>query len=121
MLFIKSAWQGEERLWKVFWLYGLPVVFIGFFGSLCVEIGAAMGVGVVGRPSESTWCFWYDIWEIVSLCYWVWLCTSLWRCAFNVEKRFLGYGARALAVFVVILVCNNYFYANSFSLFHGHG
>ncbi len=44
---LKRPWRGEERLWKVFWLYGLPVIFIGFIIASAVEFGSAMAVGVV--------------------------------------------------------------------------
>jgi hypothetical protein len=60
-----------------------------------------MSVGVVGTPSESTWFFVYHAWLVVSACYWVWIIVSLWRCAFNVEHRFLGYGARILSVCII--------------------
>ena len=51
---IREAWRGEERLWRVFWVYGVALSIIGFFGSLAVEVGTAMSSGVVGTPSEST-------------------------------------------------------------------
>jgi hypothetical protein len=101
MRWLKRAWQGEERLWKVFWVYGVAVSCIGFFTALAVEIGTAMSTGVVGTPSESTCFFVYDAWLAVSSCYWVWIIVSLWRCAFNVKQRLLGDGARILAACIV--------------------
>jgi len=83
-------------------VYGVAISIIGFFGSIAVELGTAMSSGVVGTPSESTWFLYYHIWLAVSECYWVWLGVSLWRCAFNVQRRVWGHGARIIAVVVVI-------------------
>jgi hypothetical protein len=99
---VQQAWRGEEPLWRVFWVYGVALSIIGFFGATAVELGTAMSSGVVGTPSESTWFLYYDIWLVVSECYWVWLGVSLWRCAFNVRSHLWGHGARAVAVLVVI-------------------
>jgi len=108
---VQQAWRGEERLWRVFWVYGVALSIVGFFGSLAVELGTAMSSGVVGTPSESTWFLYYHIWLAVSECYWVWLGVSLWRCAFNVQRRVWGHGARTLAVVVVIAsLVQLYFY-----------
>lgn len=86
----------------MFWVYGVALGTIGYFGSLAVELGAAMSSGVVGTPSVSTWFMFYYVWLAVAECYWVWLGVSLWRCAFNVRGRILGYCAKVLAVTVVI-------------------
>jgi hypothetical protein len=99
---VQQAWKGEERLWRVFWVYGVALSVIGFLGSSAVELATAMSSGVVGTPSESKWYLYYHIWLAVAECYWVWLGVSLWRCAFNVQKRIWGHVARALAVVVVI-------------------
>ena len=48
---LKLAGQGKERLWKVFWAYGVAVSCVGFVTALTVEIGTAMSVGVVGTHS----------------------------------------------------------------------
>ena len=103
---LKLAGQGKERLWKVFWVYGVAVSCVGFFTALTVEIGTAMSVGVVGTPSES-WFFVHDAWLVVSSCYWVWIIVSLWRCALKEKQRLLGYGARILAVCVVPPIAYN--------------
>jgi hypothetical protein len=102
MQWIKRTWRGEEKLWKVFWVYGVGLSLVGFFTALAVSIWAAMSIGVIGSPSESTWYFGRYTWSAVSICYFVWITISLWRCAFNLEKRVLGYGARVLAVCVAL-------------------
>jgi hypothetical protein len=33
---VQQAWRGEERLWRVFWVYGVALSISGFFGSLAV-------------------------------------------------------------------------------------
>jgi hypothetical protein len=99
---VQQAWRGEERLWRVFWVYGVALSIVGVFASLAVELGTAMSSGVVAAPSKSTWFLYYHIWLAVSECYWVWLGVSLWRCAFNVKRRVWGYSARTIAVAVVI-------------------
>jgi len=112
---IRRTWRGEEKLWKVFWVYGVAISFIGFFTALCVEIGTAMSSGLVGTPSESTWYFGYYMWLAVSICYFVWITVSLWRCAFNLEKRMLGYGARVLAVCVALAATDHFIIMRSSS------
>ena len=99
---VRQAWRGEAPLWRVFWVYGMAVGVIGFFGSVAVELATAMSTGVVGTPSESNWFLYYHIWLAASECYWVWLCVSVWRCAFNVRQRIWGYGARAVAVVLFV-------------------
>jgi hypothetical protein len=104
MRWLKLAWHGEERLWKVLWVYGVAVSCVGFFAALAVEMGIAMSTGVVGAPSESTWFLVYDSWLALSSCYWVWIIVSLWRCAFNLKQRLLGDGARIVAVCIVPVI-----------------
>ena len=94
----QKAWQGGERLWKVFWVYYLLVaVLIGFGSGLAVwldfqfpglaSLAALFGVAVF-------------IWVI-------WAYVSLWRCALNVQWLGWGYIVRAFVVAQVAWVCIN--------------
>ncbi len=37
MQWIKRTWRGEEKLWKVFWVYGVGLSLVGFFTALAVR------------------------------------------------------------------------------------
>ena len=63
MQWIKRTWRGEEKLWKVFWVYGVGLSLVGFFTALAVSIWAATSIGVIGSPSESTWYFGHYMWS----------------------------------------------------------
>ncbi len=80
MRFIGKAWRGEERLWKVFWIYYV-------LGSIAANlIGVALGIGVLfllktqGKP---------DIFAAtnvgigVGTIYSIWILVALWRCSQN--------------------------------------
>lgn len=83
MGFIKRAWKGEEKLWKVFWLYGVVGGFL-----LNFVVGLAIGKGMVGF--------------LVQLPYAIWIMVSEWRCAWNASAKFWGVIVRILVVFGVI-------------------
>lgn len=76
---VKSGWRGEMRLWKIFWLYGLLLMFV--IGGLWFAIMLSLNISY----------FWAYPFFLV---YGVWHVVSLWRCAFNVDWTFFGYLAR---------------------------
>lgn len=82
MELIKRAWNGEEKLWKVFWLYNvLGGIVISFLVSLVPIIGILL-------------CIIYFVWNTV----------SLWRCAWNASIKLWGYILRVLIIFCVLVI-----------------
>ena len=73
--FIKRAWRGEERLWKVWWLLGLPV------NSVCEIL--ARGVELISGPDSPTSLFL----AFSVLCLTLAWCNMVWACAHNVKIR----------------------------------
>ena len=92
MNWIKRAWRGEEKLWKVFWLYD---VLVGFGFNF---IDAIIKNGFGSKSIE------YILFDIMYFVYAIWLFISLWRCAFNTEWKFFSYIARIFAVLPIILI-----------------
>lgn len=83
---IRSAWKGEEKLWKVFWLYNfLAGIFIGF---------------VLGAIPDGTALF--TVVAIAALAWVIWATVSIWRCAFNAGWKGWGYIVRVLVVLSLI-------------------
>lgn len=79
--FIKKSWTGTEPIWRVFWIYGVPVLVVAFYLSL-------------PYPSR--------LFVVVFFTYFTWLQVSLWRCAYNSRFRWFGYIVRT-TVLVMIL------------------
>lgn len=87
MTSITRAWKGDEKLWIVFWLYGmlagtiLNILFIDVIGGFVPLLGI--------------------IWPIV---FTIWYLVASWRCAFNVNWRPWGYIVRILNVMIIVLI-----------------
>jgi hypothetical protein len=78
-----AAWQGRERLWKVFWLYNL-LLGLGF--SILTDYVVTLGI----IPSL--------IAMVIMLAWATWITVALWRCAFNATWHAWGYIVRAIVV-----------------------
>ena len=77
----------SERLWKVWWLWGLPVAW----ATSALLVGAEF-VRVEGLHRTG------DVLDLVRLgMYWLWLRLA-WRCADNVDHRAWSFLARAALV-----------------------
>ena len=100
MQWIKRTWLGEEKLWMVFWIYG--VVGGSVVQFLCDELVA---VGLVGRPIL-----------VVPMLYDIWASIVIWKCASNTNQQIWGTLARSLAVLSLIGVP-----LSGFNLFFGSG
>ena len=87
---IARAWRGQERLWKVFWLYNFL-------------LGSAVIAAIDAVPAEQVVLVIFIL--VTALAWAVWVGVSLWRCAFNSSWRGWGYIARGLVVLSVFLVC----------------
>ncbi len=89
MSFVGKAWCGKEKLWKVFWLYG--VIFY-----ILLTILSPLLLGVYPKASM--------VLGGIGLVYALWIAKSLWSSAFNVRWSVLGYLTRTfvLLLFVVL-------------------
>jgi hypothetical protein len=78
------AWRGEQRLWKVFWVYGVVTsgVLIAFYVT-------AFYVDRIALRQVLLLCF---------APYTAWILVSVWRCASNTKEKLWGTLARFLTV-----------------------
>lgn len=85
---LKNAWRGTERLWKVWWLIGVPLGLL-FISLLVLVQGPAYPVAlrIVAFVAY-----------IVPFCAWM---RCAWMCAPNVENRIWTTVARAVIVYRV--------------------
>lgn len=97
MEWVKRAWRGEERLWKVFWIYG-------FLGSIGLGIALSIVSAVLGSISAVLGLVGSIAYIGVSIIYTIWLWVSQWRCAFNADWRIWGYIIRFLMVTSIIAI-----------------
>lgn len=88
MQWIGRAWRGEERLWKVCWLYG-PLVGI---------ILIAASTFAKSTESKNVILFYYVVHTVLL----IWFMVAQWRCAFNADWRIWGYIIRVLTVLSAI-------------------
>lgn len=105
---LMKAWHGEERLWKVFWLYTVLGSFLILF---LLQFLQAVGLSAEKNGHSTTWILvLIGLLTIFLLAYSVWTITSLWKCAFNVSWKGWGYLGRAYViwcVFVILLMLFN--------------
>jgi hypothetical protein len=68
----ERCWNGQEKLWRVFWIYGFGLFFL-------------LAIAAMRVPPLVGLLFVQGAWMLV----------ALWRCAFNSDYRVLGYLVRA--------------------------
>ena len=85
---IKASWNGNERLWKVFWIYNW------LFGA---AFDLAWQVAEPRLPVAAQ-----AVLGLLALVWAVWVLVSLWRCAFNSSWRGWGYIVRGFVVVCVL-------------------
>ena len=90
MGWISSAWRGQERLWKVFWLYG-------FILGIILQIIGSVAAALYGATFYIPALIFYII-------YIIWLMVAQWRCAFNAEWKIWGYVVRILIILGPIMI-----------------
>lgn len=104
MIPTNKAWKGDEKLWKVFWIYHVLVsvsagVAFQFIGAAYYQLRgnesldfdpAGLAIFIAGLIAASIWAVW---------CY-----VSLWRCALNTRWSGWGYIVRAYVVLQVVWV-----------------
>lgn len=88
---IMRAWSGQERLWKVFWIYGV------LFGII---IGIAAAIAGVSQTIP---------YIVANIIYGLWLVVAEWRCAFNATWKIWGYVVRVLIVLSIIFIVIGFF------------
>ena len=91
MNILLRAWRGEERLWVVFWIYNLLFSFVLNWYLDNVQISVESGFFV----------YWFIPCVAV---YIAWISVSLWRCAFNVSFRFVGYAVRFSIILPIVFI-----------------
>tara|TARA_B100001245_G_scaffold48131_1_gene31712 strand:+ start:40 stop:465 length:426 start_codon:yes stop_codon:yes gene_type:complete len=76
--FLLSYWNGEQKLWKAFWLMGFVFQILFLYLLLfLLYIGVAVGL---------TWSIKITI-LFISNIYQIWILVSIWNCSNNVKKE----------------------------------
>jgi hypothetical protein len=93
---LEAAWKGDERLWKVFWIYQW---LFGIALTSAWVLSENFGLLVEGV-----------VFAVVAV-WFVWVVVSQWRCSFNARWRGWGYIVRAL-LFITVggVVFDAYFF-----------
>ena len=94
-IFLLSYWDGEQKLWKAFWLLGFIFQILFFYFLLFLLY--------VGMLLKLTWSIKITIF-LLSNIYTVWILVSIWNCAYNVKNKILGDISRLIVVLNVILI-----------------
>ena len=83
---LSAAWKGNEKLWKVFWIYQWLFGITLSSAWVVSEDFSVLAEGVV----------------LVVLAVWfVWVAVAQWRCSWNASWRGWGYVVRVLLFFTV--------------------
>ena len=93
--FLLSYWDGEQKLWKAFWLLGFIFQILFFYFLLFLLY--------VGMLLKLTWSIKITVF-LLSNIYTVWILVSIWNCAYNVKDKIWGDISRVIVVLNVILI-----------------
>ncbi|OYD77409.1 UNVERIFIED_ORG: hypothetical protein BDU10_2510 [Burkholderia sp. CF145] len=96
MEMLRRAWSGEEPLWKVWWLIGIPLWLA--VNVLLARVTRAITSDPLGTPVGAV-----VITGIVAVTAWLAWCIAAWRYAPNVEHQVWRLGARAWIVMLPVL------------------
>ena len=94
-IFLLSYWDGEQKLWKAFWLLGFIFQILFFYFLLFLLY--------VGMLLKLTWSIKITVF-LLSNIYTVWILVSIWNCAYNVKNKIWGDISRVIIVLNVILI-----------------
>ena len=97
--FLLSYWNGEQKLWKAFWLMGF-VFQILFLYFLLVLLYFVVLIGL-------TWSIKVTIF-LLSNIYQIWILVSIWNCAYNVRNKTWGHLSRSIVILNVIFIILTY-------------
>ena len=90
-----SYWNGEQKLWKAFWIMGFIFQILFFYFLLFLSyFGFLFGL---------TWSIKVTI-LLISNIYTIWILVSIWNCAYNVKNKIWGDLSRVIVVLNVILL-----------------
>ena len=93
--FLLSYWNGEQKLWKAFWIMGFAFQILFFYFLLFLSyIGFLFGL---------TWSIKATVF-LISNIYTIWILVSIWNCAYNVKNKIWGDLSRVIVVLNVILL-----------------
>jgi hypothetical protein len=111
--YLRKCLKGEEKLWKVFWLFnifgGSIISVIGTLAMFQFLIAPIMEVtindqelsslikyipGILIGTAVVLFCIWFDIVTLI----------SLWKCSWNSKNRIWGYLARGFIIVSFIFV-----------------
>ena len=97
--FLLSYWNGEQKLWKAFWLMGFvfQILFL-YFLLVLLYFGVLIGL---------TWSIKVTIF-LLSNIYQIWILVSIWNCAYNVRNKTWGHLSRSIVILNVIFIILNY-------------
>lgn len=91
--------KGEERLWKVFWLYNVTVVLLF---SLIINFIRKIGLSLENHHDPTRLIMGIElVLGILYIAYLIRALISLWKCAFNVDTKVWGYLARLYVLMYV--------------------
>ena len=93
--FLLSYWDGEQKLWKAFWLLGFIFQILFFYFLLFLLY--------VGMLLKLTWSIKITVF-LLSNIYTIWILVSIWNCAYNVKDKIWGDISRVIVVLNVILI-----------------
>lgn len=91
MGWLGRGWRGEEDLWKMVWVNGFLLVFLGEVA--CITLRLFTDIDIDSPKSGIGTLFNY-----IALFYCFWLLVSLWRCAFNADWGGWGYLTRLIVI-----------------------
>ena len=97
--FLLSYWNGEQKLWKAFWLMGFvfQILFL-YFLLVVLYFGVLIGL---------TWSIKVTIF-LLSNIYQIWILVSIWNCAYNVRNKTWGHLSRSIVILNVIFIILTY-------------
>ena len=97
--FLLSYWNGEQKLWKAFWLMGFvfQILFL-YFLLVLLYFGVLIGL---------TWSIKVTIF-LLSNIYQIWILVSIWNCAYNVRYKTWGHLSRSIVILNVIFIILTY-------------
>ncbi len=86
--FLKNAWRGQAKAWKVFWLLGFLLAIIMIIVTMFLIAPLAMVSPMLATVVS----------VVLLLAVMIFQTVSNWRCAFNCKAKFWGYIIRAIVI-----------------------
>ena len=95
---IKRCWFGREKLWIVFWAYGVFGTG-GILAACLAMIFIGLQIGLLFAPQDTQGGYYGALTGMaggaaLAIPYLVWMTVSLWRCAPNCITKYWGHVVR---------------------------